>query len=167
MKRATKKIIQRLPQLEKHLNDDESVLLADEVLSKMTDVEKTFLRLCWFFESPDTQNFNLETIYKNLQDDWLEFALASIFAFFTGDTYLIKKSNVSLVTEDTEYLSQAQFAEYLNENGLKYDKKKLNTYLTRGRIPSADLEVGGRKYWLKDTCRAFLKLNKAEALDGQ
>lgn len=156
MKRATKEILTFFPNLKNHLNDNESAMLSDETLSTLMSMEQTFLKLAWFFENPDKENFNLETLYKTLEDEWLEFALEVIDLFFKNDTYLIKNQTTSFVTEKSTYLNQSQFADYLKEHGLTYNRSKVNTYMKRGKLPGPDLVVGSTKYWLIATCENYL-----------
>lgn len=81
MKNATEKIIENFPNLEQYLGVNKSVLLTDEMLSNLSEVEQVFLKLAWFFESPETENFNLESFYKYLEDEWLELGLEAIHLF--------------------------------------------------------------------------------------
>lgn len=157
MKTATKSITEKLPVLEKYLNSNESTLLSDQVLSDLTEVEQVFLRLAWFFENPEKENFNLESIYKKLDNDWLEFSLEMIHLFFLKDTYLIQEPTHSIITEGDYYLNQSRFAAFLSENGLNYDKAKLSMYIKRGIVPKADITISGTKYWERLTCERFLE----------
>ncbi|OZU89091.1 hypothetical protein CIL03_08745 [Virgibacillus indicus] len=95
-------------------------------------------------------------IYKTLDNDWLEFSLEVIVVFFSKDTYLIQKPTTSLITDKEQYLNQSQFAVYLSENGLKYDRAKINMYLKRGKLPEPTLIIAGMKYWEKSVCEAYL-----------
>ncbi len=142
--------------LQQYLSVNESILLSDEALSNLNEVQQVFLRLAWFFENPDKANFNLGGIYQNLQDDWLEFSLEVICDFFRKDTYLIQDPTHSIITEGDYYMNQSRFAEFLNDNGLKYDRSKLNVYINRGKAPKADITVSGIKYWERSTCEKFL-----------
>lgn len=139
MKNATEKIIENFPNLEKYLVN-ESVLPTDETLSNLSDVEEVFLRLAWFFESPETEKYNLENFYKYLEDEWLELGLEAIHLFFTNDTHLIKRPNPPIIT-DGDYMNQSKFAEFLSQNGLNYDKAKLSVYIQRGKAPKDDITI--------------------------
>lgn len=110
-----------------------------------------------FFEHPDSYHFNLESIYKTLGNEWLEFDLEE-------DTYLIKNPTTSFVTEKSSYLSQSQFADYLKENGLTFTRSKLNTYMKRGAIPDPNLVVGGAKYWERSVCENICEILLKEML---
>ncbi|MBP2258891.1 hypothetical protein [Virgibacillus alimentarius] len=80
-----------------------------------------------------------------------------IYLFFKKDTYLIPESRTSLVREDNNYLSQAQFANFLTKHGLPTVRQKIGIYYRRGKLPKTDLEVGGVRYWHKDTCEKYLR----------
>lgn len=165
MKNATKKVLDYFPMLEKHVPEHDSTLLSNETLSKLNETEQIFLRLIWFFENPDKENFNLESLYKEVDRDWLAFALEAIYSFFKNDTYLLDKQDFSMVTRDSKYLNQTEFANYLTENGLNYSRHKLHVYLNRGNIPAPDLTISNAKYWLLSTCDRFLNHEKQRMND--
>ncbi|MCP3029617.1 hypothetical protein [Halobacillus sp. A5] len=157
MKKSTALIVNQMSSFEKVMPTNENVNLDDEALKKFNDVEQTFLRLVCFFEEPDDENFNLASIYKHLDDDWLNLALQAIHVFFSEDTYLMKKPTFSVIRESDEYKNQTQFAQYLKEHGLQYDRSKINVYVKRGIVPTPDLEIAGSKYWKGSTCEVYLK----------
>lgn len=157
MKIATEMILDEFPILEEEITANESVLLSNQALEKLSEVEQVFLRLAWFFERPEEENFNLDSLYNHLDNDWLEFALEVIYTFFHKDTYLIQNPTNSIITGKDIYMNQTRFANFLNENGLKYDKAKMSTYIKRGIIPPADITVSGTKYWERLTCENFLE----------
>jgi hypothetical protein len=100
-------------------------------------------------------------LYHHLEDEWLEFALELMVQFFREDTYLIQKPTFSILREPTDnYFNQKQFADFLSENGLHYDKRKLNVYYSRGKLPKADIELAGTPYWSKYTVEGFYKKEK-------
>jgi len=157
MKQSTQLIVEQFPVLRDQLIKNESVILTDQVLSNLNQVESVFLRLAWFFENPNEQNFNLETLYKELDNDWLEMALEAIYIFFREDTYLISEPTHSIITEGDYYMNQSRFADFLQENGLNYDRSKLNVYLQRGIVPEPDITISGTEYWEKRNCERFLE----------
>ncbi|KGX85216.1 hypothetical protein [Pontibacillus litoralis] len=156
MRKATSLIVDEIPKLEKLLPYNGSVILADEALSNLNDKDQTFLKMLWFFENPKGQNFNLESICQHLDEEWLELALDAIVTFFKEDTFLIKRPTFSLVREGDTYLNQVQFANYLKENGVPYDRSKLNVYISRGLVPAADVTIAGKKYWAVSTVQKYL-----------
>lgn len=161
MKKATKKIIDSFPLLEKHIPDYDSVMLEQQTLDRFNETEQVFLRLIWFFENPEKNNFNLLDIYESLEGDWLSFAIESIAFFFEKDTFLLKEANFSLITERSELLNQSDFARFLSDNqelhNIKFSRQLISTYLKRGTLPDPDLTVAGRHYWEKETCENYLK----------
>ncbi|WP_337969853.1 hypothetical protein [Virgibacillus salexigens] len=160
MKSATKRILNSFPVLEKHLPSNESAILSDQILSNLSEVEQVFLRLIWFFENPNKENFNLESFYKHLDNEWLELALESVHMFFVDDTYLIQNPTHSIITDGDYYMNQSRFAEFLSENGLNYDRSKLGVYIKRGKAPKADITISGTNYWERSTCERFLEEQK-------
>ena len=156
MKKATQRIIEKFPMFADKLLVHENIELAADALKSLDPVQRTFLKLGCFFENPDHEHFDLNTLYQHLEDDWLEWALELITRYFREDTFLIKKPSFSIVKEnDSNYLNQSQFANFLTENGLKYDRAKVKNYYDRGLIPAADLIVSGSKYWLKSTVQQY------------
>ncbi|MCM2534492.1 hypothetical protein NDK43_21795 [Neobacillus pocheonensis] len=59
-----------------------------------------------------------------------------------------------------DYFNQKQFADFLSEHGLNYDKRKLNVYYSRGKIPKADFELAGIPYWCKSKVEEFCEQEK-------
>ncbi|MEH6908902.1 hypothetical protein [Neobacillus drentensis] len=161
MKRTTKRIIEIFPNLEEKISKQENVKLADEVLPSLDPVKRTFLKLACFFEDPEEVNFDLASLYKELDNDWLELAVELITQFFREDTYLIQKPSYSIIKDGSDYLNLSQFAGYLTERGLKYDRQKVNLYYVRGSIPQPDLIVGGTKYWHESTAETYYKQEKS------
>jgi len=161
MKHATKKVLDFFPILTEKVPNYDSVLLEETTLNELNDTEQVFLKLIWFFEKPTQNNFNLYDLLQYIDKDWLPFALECIVTFFYKDNYFENNRNFSIITNDTEYLNQANFTKYLNEHKDAHEKKfsraMLNTYLNRGIIPEPDLEIAGTKYWLKETCEKYLK----------
>ncbi|MFS0783509.1 hypothetical protein [Bacillus sp. 1P06AnD] len=159
MTKATEVIIEHFPNLKVHLKSYESILMAEETLQSLDSTQQTFLKLAWYFQKPDQNNFDLNSLYRNLEGEWLQLALELIYIFFKEDTYLIKDSSFLFFRDNSleDYLNQAQFAQFLSKNGLKYSRMKLRTYYERGHIPKEDLLVGTSKYWHIDTCKNYLK----------
>ena len=161
MKRSTKRIIEKFPKFKGKLMAYENNLLAEEALKGLTEVEAVSLRLAWFFEAPEHESFNIGLLNRYLDNEWLEFALELITQFYREDTYLIHQPTFSILREPKEnYFNQKQFADFLLEQGLNYDKRKLNVYYSRGKIPKADVELSGTAYWSKSTVEEFCEQEK-------
>jgi hypothetical protein len=100
-------------------------------------------------------------LYQHLDGDWLEFALELITRYFREETYLIQKPSYSLIKDGSDFLNLTEFARYLTDQGVPYDRQKLNLYYERGKVPKADLLLGsGKKYWHLSTVQAFCKKEK-------
>ncbi|MCM3653387.1 hypothetical protein [Metabacillus litoralis] len=106
-------------------------------------------------------------LYKHLDNDWLELALELIAQFFREETYLIQEPVLSFIRKGSnEYFNQTQFADFLSERGLKYDKRKLNVYYKRGKLPKIDVEISGTPFWSKSTVEDFCEQEK-KRLNGE
>jgi len=154
-KLVTRKIVEKFPGLENHIHAYENMLLVHNALKDLDDVQSTFLKLVWFFEKPDQESFDIRLLYIHLENDWLEFALELITEYFREETFLIQNPTYILIKDDSEYFSLTQFADYLADQGLRYDRQKLNLYYGRGLVPDPDLVIGGTKYWSKKTIQHY------------
>jgi hypothetical protein len=101
------------------------------------------------------KEFNLGSLYKNLDNGLLEWALALIAQFFKEDTYLIQEPSFAIIMDGSEYLNQSHFADFLTAQGLKYDRAKVKNYYDRGKIPAPNLVIAGTKYWEQSTAREY------------
>lgn len=161
MKKATEKVLEIFPVLERKITAYENVLLIEEAIMGLNEIERTFLKLVWYFEEPESQSFDMRNLYLHLTDEWLELTLELITDYFREETYLIQtKSTFSIVKEEDEYLGMSQFADYLTENGLKYTKQRINMAYKRGKMVEPDLVISGVKYWSIETAEKFLEKNK-------
>lgn len=160
MKHATAKVLESFPILKDEIPNSDSILIEERTLEKLNNTEQVFLKLIWFFENPSKNHFNLYDLLKYIDQSWLSFSLECIVTFFYKDTYLDGKPDFSIINEDTEYMNQTNFVDFLNENKEKHDKNfsraMLNSYLSRETIPLPDIELSGNKYWLKETCEEYL-----------
>lgn len=128
----------------------------------LNHVEATFLKLAWFFEEPEHENFNIGLLYHHLDGEWLELALELVTQFFKEDTFLIQQPTFSIIREGKDHFyNQKQFADFLSESGLNYDKRKLNVYYNRGKLPKADVLLTGKPYWNRSTVEDFCEQEKS------
>ncbi|PKR82495.1 hypothetical protein [Heyndrickxia camelliae] len=165
MKKSTSKIIEQFPFLHKKIDEILSGPFSEEVLNDLdNEVDKTFVKLAYFFEYPHFEGFSLSLLYKHLENDWLEFALSLIYEFFTKDTFLIQNPSHSIIDGDN-YLTQTEFGRYLEEQGLNYTKNEMAVYKKRGKLPKEDILIAGTSYWSKETVERFAKekLNEISA----
>ncbi|WP_338473320.1 hypothetical protein R4Z10_21485 (plasmid) [Niallia sp. XMNu-256] len=161
MKNTTKRIIEKFPSLEeKVLEMTGSRLVVGEDIS-LDSVECTFLKLALFFENPENAHFDLASLYKDLDNDWLEWALELITHFFQKDTFLIQNPSFVIIKDGSDYLNLTQFAQFLTDQGLRYDRQKVNLYYERGKIPQPDLLIGGTKYWSRATASRYMEQEKS------
>jgi hypothetical protein len=173
VRKVTQHIIDRFPSFEDYLIEQKSIatpkkddedgayqLKRHTGIEDLNEVERTFFMLARFFENPEEEGFDLIMLYTYLQDDWLEIALQLIASFFKEETHLIKNPSFSIVREDHEYLNQNQFAAYLNDQGLNYDRIKLNVYYKRGKLPEPDQMFAEKPYWLRSTVERFCEQEK-------
>ncbi|WP_461611858.1 hypothetical protein [Cytobacillus kochii] len=161
MKKVTERVIKNFPMLESKITAYENVLLIEEAIKGLNEIERTFLKLVWYFEEPESQSFDMRNLYLYLSDEWLDFALELMTDYFRNETYLINtKPTFSVIKEEDEYLGMSQFADYLTENGLKYTKQRINMAYKRGKMVEPDLVIAGVKYWSIETAEKFLEKNK-------
>jgi hypothetical protein len=156
MKRTTHRLVEAFPMLKDKVDAHSDTQATEKALQGLSNVESTFLQLAWYFEAPERGKFDIGLLYRNLDDQWLEFSLELITSpFFRDDTYLIKRPTYSMIRDGEEYLNQAQFADYLTEQGLKYDRRQINLYHSRGKLVAPDFEFCGKPYWKKSTIEVF------------
>ncbi|KKI91473.1 hypothetical protein WQ54_14465 [Bacillus sp. SA1-12] len=161
MKRSTKRINEHFPEFEGKLKANKNNVLIEESMKGLNEVEVTFLKLACFFENPEHEKFDIGLLYQHLDNDWLELALELIAQFFKEDTYLIQMPALSFVRKDSKgFFNQKQFADFLAENELNYDRRKLNVYFSRGKLPNPDLELGGTPYWSQTSVEKFCEEEK-------
>ncbi|WP_338472785.1 hypothetical protein R4Z10_08680 [Niallia sp. XMNu-256] len=161
MKNTTKRIVEKFSSLEeKVLEMTGSGLVAGEDTQSLDSVGGVFLQLALFFEDPDEAHFDLACLYKHLDNDWLEWALELITQFFREETFLIQNPSFAIIKNGSDYLNLTQFAQFLTDQGLRYDRQKVNLYYERGKIPQPDLLIGGTKYWSRATAFRYMEQEK-------
>lgn len=160
MKRATLRILEKLPDLEKLIASPDNAKLDRQAFHSLTQADQTFVRLAWFFENPEEENFDLTSLYKNLDNTWLEWALELITLYFKEDTYLIQNPSISIIRDGSQYYNQSHFSDYLYECGLNYTRQKIKNYYNRGKIPQADLVIDGTTYWNQSTVEHYCQKEK-------
>ena len=152
MKRSLQYIFDRYPNVEKMM-DGQNVPL--------TNVEDVYYQLALFIGDPETYSFNINLLYKFLENEDLSFALKIITVFFQKDTYLIKESGNILIgleeLNNTKMYNQTMFANYLSVNGLNFSPNKLSTYYGRKKLPKADLVINNTPYWFEQTVELYMK----------
>ena len=87
MKNTTKRIVEKFPNLEEKVVEKKgSGLVVVDAIPFSDSVERIFLKLALFFEYPEEAHFDLSSLYKSLDNEWLEWALELITQFFQEDT---------------------------------------------------------------------------------
>lgn len=156
MKKTTEKIIHEFPYLKGKIEEVIQGPFTEASLETVeTEADKTFIRLAYYFEYPNWQGFSLSFLYQHLDNDWLEFALKLITHFFAEDTFLIHEPAYSVIFDGREYMGQSDFGRYLEGRGLNYSRSKMAVYKERGKLPNADVMIGGTSYWKKETVEKY------------
>ena len=131
MKKTTQRIVEKFPNLKDKVLERQGsglVIVDDYAISRSSGA--IFLKLALFFESPEKAHFDLASIYKDLDNDWLEWALELITQYFQEDTFLIQNPSFTMIKDGSDYLNLTQFAQFLTEQGLlKELKTKINYYM--------------------------------------
>lgn len=152
MKRSLKALLDRYPTVEKKLKGENS---------PSTNVEDVFYQMALFIEDPDTYSFNINLLYKFLENEDLSFALKIITTYFARDTDLIKESENLFVNADeianSKMYNQTTFAKFLKEKGYNFSPNKVSVYHKRGKLPKADLTINGTPYWFEETVKLYVK----------
>lgn len=158
MKRTLQYIFDRYPSVKEKL---------DGGVNPSTNVEEVFYQMALFISDPEKYSFNINLLYKYLENEDLTFALQTIITFFQKDTYLIQNNqNLFINAEElknTKLYNQTMFAKYLTNNGVNYSVNKFSTYYKRSiegknkKIPKPDLLINGTPYWYENTVQIFLE----------
>lgn len=151
MKNAIEMIYKQYPHLEAFdmtKNNDER----DRVLHALTR----------YFLAPDVENFDLRELYTYLENQDLQLALNAIQTFFSQDTYLLQDEVEPMILQPKQnpLMNQKGFVELLVENGMKFDKSKLNVYYSRDLLPAPALYIAGKPYWYKSQIMKYIQKNK-------
>lgn len=155
MNNSIRFILKEFPKVEKAFlsNQEEDTKILD------TD-EKIILDLVNFFDNPREKEFNLGSIFNNLNSIYLPSVLESIYLFFKKDTYLLPEESFSFISAENEFLNQSDFVNFLDErfdlHGKNFSRAMFNTYLKRGNIPDPDLVISNNKYWTKETAKNYV-----------
>lgn len=149
--KSIEKVIHFFPMLPKYMEVEPTI-----VKEKLSEVEFVFYELCLFFQNPQNQTFDISSIYRHLEGKNITLALDSLQTFFKEDTYLMPEEKVLTIYEHDPLVNQTEFSQFLLDNGLSYDLRKLNVYYKRGLLPTPNVVIGGKPYWLESSVRNFL-----------
>ncbi|WP_075617977.1 hypothetical protein [Paenisporosarcina indica] len=151
MKNATKEILAKCPNLASYVN-------AKDVPSDWTPLnehEQALTALARFFEYEET--FDLNRLFKEVDPDWIPFALERLLTYFHDDTYLANTQKPLIINNPSDLLSQQNFAELMNEYGHNMDVKKIHMYRKRGKLPKETAMIGGKPYWIKEDVQHYIQ----------
>lgn len=131
---------------------------------QLTNTEDVFFQLAKFVENPEQYSFNINLLYKFLENDDLIFALQTILYFFRNETYLIQDKESFIVQQKKErILNQTGFADYLKENGLNYYPAKIRVEYYRGKLPKPDIMINEKPHWYETTVKLFTQKKLEES----
>ncbi|AQQ55571.1 hypothetical protein [Planococcus lenghuensis] len=150
MKTATENLLNNFPTLKPYVEKEE---IHPEELA-VSPHEQTVIELARFFEYEEP--FQLEKLFSNLDPSWIPLALEELQTYFYEDTYLAKTPKPLIIKDPADLLSQKGFADFLSENGLSIDVKKLHMYWKRGKLPEETVTIGGKPYWLRETAQQYI-----------
>lgn len=154
MKKSTANILDSFPNLETYIVENEKAADA----SNLTQHEKAMVNLARFFEANEA--FDLNRLFKEVDPEWIPFALDQLQTYFYEDTYLTKKQKPMMIKDATNLLNQTAFAELMNAHGFKMDSKKIHMQRKRGKLPKETLLISGYPYWLKEDAERYIAANQ-------
>lgn len=130
-----------------------------DITKNNSERDEVLYSLLQFFLSPDNEHFDLQQLYLHLDNEDLLLALQSIQLFYSKDTYLLRKDIEPMILqpEDNPLMNQKDFVEVLVENGIDFDRRKLNVYYNRGQLPSPALYISGKPYWYKSQILRYVR----------
>ena len=152
MKKSVEMIYNQYPHLEKY-----------DMTKNDVERDRVLYALTRFFLYPDTEYFDLKTLYVCLENQDLQLALNAIQTFFSQDTYLLREDVEPMILqpEQNPLMNQKGFVDLLVEHGLNFDKSKLNVYKNRGLLPIPSLYISGKPYWYKSQILKYIQKNKS------
>lgn len=151
MKSATKEILAKCPNLASYVNS-EGVPID---WTPLNEHEQALVALARFFEYEET--FDLKKLFKEVDPDWIPFALEILLTYFYEDTYLANTQKPLIINNLNDLLSQQNFAELMNEHGHNMDVKKIHMYRKRGKLPKETAMIGGKPYWIKEDVQHYIQ----------
>ena len=150
MKKATMEILAKCPNLRLYveLNEHQHDL---KILNKN---EQVLVALARFFEYEES--FDLNQLFREVDSDWIEFAMDRLLTYFYSDTYLTKSPKPLIIKNPNDLLSQKDFGDLMNEHVGNMDTKKIHMLRKRGKLPTETALIGGKPYWLKEQIETYI-----------
>lgn len=151
MKNATMEILAKCPNLASYIETRE----VPKDLKPLNEHEQALAGLARFFEYREA--FDLNRLYKEVDAEWIPFALEWLSTYFYADTYLAKTQKPLIIKNPSDLMGQKDFAELMNEHGSTMDVKKIHMYRKRGKLPKETVMIGGKPYWIKEKVENYIK----------
>jgi len=150
MKKSTMEILAKCPNLKFYVESKEQ----QHDLKSLNKNEQVLVALSRFFEHEES--FDLNQLFKEMDSDWIEFAMDRVLTYFYSDTYLTKSNKPLIIKNPNDLLSQKDFGELMNEHGGNMDTKKVHMLRKRGKLPIETALIGGKPYWLKEEVETYI-----------
>ncbi|MFC6038908.1 hypothetical protein ACFPYN_05495 [Paenisporosarcina macmurdoensis] len=150
MKKATMEILAKCPNLRFYVESKET----QHDLKSLNKNEQVLVALARFFEYEES--FDLNQLFKEVDSDWIEFAMDRLLTYFYSDTYLTKSPKPLIIKHPNDLLSQKDFGDLMNEHGGNMDTKKIHMLRKRGKLPTETALIGGKPYWLKEQIETYI-----------
>ena len=150
MKKATMEILAKCPNLRFYVESKEQ----QHDLKSLNKNEQVLVALTRFFEHEES--FDLNQLFKEMDSDWIEFAMDRLLTYFYSDTYLTKSPKPLIIKNPNDLLSQKDFGDLMNEHGANMDAKKIHMLRKRGKLPIETALIGGKPYWLKEEIETYI-----------
>ena len=151
MKNATKEILAKYPNLELYVETKE----VKTDWKSLNEHEKALASLSRCFEYGET--FDLNRIFKEMEPDWIPFALEQLSTFFYEDTYLAKTQKPLIIKDPGDLLNQSDFALLMREHGNNTDAKKIHMSRKRGKLPKETIMISGKPYWIREEVQRYIQ----------
>ena len=150
MKKATMEILAKCPSLRFYVESKEQ----QHDLNSLNINEQVLVALARFFEFEES--FDLNQLFKEMDSDWIEFAMDQLLTYFHSDTYLTKSPKPLIIKNPNDLFSQKDFGNLMNEHGGNMDTKKIHMLRKRGKLPIETALIGGKPYWLKEEIETYI-----------
>ena len=150
LKKATIEILEKCQNLRSYVEQKEQ----QQDLKSLNQNEQVLVALARFFEYEEA--FDLNRIFKEMDSDWIEFAMDRVLTYFYSDTYHATSIKPLIIKNPYDLLSQKDIGELMNERGGNMDTKKIHMLRKRGKLPTETVVIGGKPYWLKEEIETYI-----------
>lgn len=150
MKKATMEILAKCQNLRLYVEAKEQ----QHDLKLLNQNEQVLVTLARFFEYEES--FDLNLMFKEMETDWMEFAIHRLLTYFYSDTYHAKSVKPLIIKNPNDLLSQKDIGKLMNEHGGNMDTKKIHMLRKRGKLPTETTLIGGKPYWLKEEIETYI-----------